>query len=64
MSHDLAVWADDRPLDNDQVGPTCNQLCERCPASGGVVVPAVPRRAAYVEALVARYPDNIDHSVV
>ncbi|MFF8279978.1 hypothetical protein ACF05T_28415 [Streptomyces lateritius] len=64
MSFDLAVWDGDRPLDNRQAGSTYDELYERYLESDDVAVPAAPRITAYVEALVARYPDDVDRSVV
>ncbi|MGW1638444.1 hypothetical protein [Streptomyces lavendulae] len=63
MSYDLAVWDGDRPLDDDRAGSTYDELYERYLESDDVVVPPVPRIVAYVEALVARYPDD-DRGVV
>ncbi|NUV62724.1 hypothetical protein [Streptomyces sp. CAI-85] len=63
MSYDLAVWAGDRPFDNRAAGSTYDELYERYLESDDVVVPPVPRIVAYVEALVARYPDD-DRSIV
>ncbi|MER6687257.1 hypothetical protein [Streptomyces olivaceoviridis] len=57
MSYDLAVWDGDRPLDDGQAGSTYDEFFERYLESDDVVVPPVPRIVAYVEALVARYPD-------
>ncbi|WP_405784158.1 hypothetical protein OG512_37250 [Streptomyces sp. NBC_01378] len=64
MSYDLAVWDGDRPLDDDQAGSTYDELYERYLESDDVVVPPVPRIVAFVEALTARYPDDVDRSVV
>ncbi|MGW0184620.1 hypothetical protein ACWDV7_02515 [Streptomyces sp. NPDC003362] len=64
MSYDLAVWDSDRPLDNHQAGSTYDELYERYLESDDVVVPPTPRIVAYVEALVARYPDDVDRNVV
>ncbi|MFD5065302.1 hypothetical protein [Streptomyces sp. NPDC058394] len=64
MSYDLAVWDGDRPLNDDQAGSTYDELYGRYLESDEVVVPPAPRIAAYVEALVARYPDDIDRIVV
>ncbi|WP_405523944.1 hypothetical protein [Streptomyces canus] len=64
MSYDLAVWDGDRPRDNDQAGSTYDELYERYLESDDVIVPPAPRIVAYVEALVARYPDDVDRSVV
>ncbi|MGY3200296.1 hypothetical protein [Streptomyces sp. TE5632] len=63
MSYDLAVWDGERPLDNHQAGATYDELYERYLESDDVVPPA-PRIVAYVEALVERYPDDVDRSVV
>lgn len=41
-----------------------DELYERYLESDDVVVPPAPRIVAYVEALVARYPDDVDRSVV
>ncbi|GAA2463019.1 hypothetical protein [Streptomyces macrosporus] len=64
MSYDLAVWDGDRPLDDRQAGLTYDELYERYLESDDVVVPPTPHIVAYVEALVARYPDDVDRSVV
>ncbi|WP_328471690.1 hypothetical protein [Streptomyces sp. NBC_00448] len=63
MSYDLAVWDGDRPFDNRAASSTYDDLYERFLESDDVVAPPMPRIVAYVEALVARYPDD-DHSVV
>jgi hypothetical protein len=41
-----------------------DELYERYLESDDVVTPPEPRIVAYVEALVARYPDDADRSVV
>ncbi|GAA2667769.1 hypothetical protein GCM10010400_30710 [Streptomyces aculeolatus] len=64
MSYDLAVWDGERPIDDRQAGSTHDELYERYLESDDVVVPPAPRIVAYVEALVARYPDDVDRSVV
>ncbi|MFJ6184777.1 hypothetical protein [Streptomyces sp. NPDC092295] len=64
MSHDLGVGDGDRPLDDRHAGLTNNQFYERYLELGDVVVPPAPRIEAYAEALVARYPDDVDRSVV
>ncbi|MFD7555202.1 hypothetical protein ACFV9E_11805 [Streptomyces sp. NPDC059835] len=64
MSYDLAVWDGDRPVDNRQACSMYDELYERYLESDDVVVPPAPRILAYVEALVGRYPDGVDHSVV
>ncbi|MEU0603364.1 hypothetical protein ABZ484_34830 [Streptomyces sp. NPDC006393] len=64
MSYDLAVWDGERPLDNHQAGSVYDQLYARYLESDDVVVPPAPRIVAYVEALVGRYPDDADGSVV
>lgn len=63
MSYDLAVWDGDRPIDNHRAGSTYDELYERYLESDDIVVPPEPRIAAYVQALVARYPDD-ERSVV
>ncbi|XIE81551.1 hypothetical protein AB6O49_34170 [Streptomyces sp. SBR177] len=64
MSYDLVVWDGDRPTDDRAAGATFDELFERYLESDDVAVPPEPRIMAYVEALVARYPDDGDHSVV
>ncbi|MER5905151.1 hypothetical protein ABT150_34575 [Streptomyces mirabilis] len=64
MSYDLAVWDGERPLDNHQAGSAYDELYERHLESDDVVVPPAPRIVAYLEALVARYPEEADRSVV
>ena len=54
----------DRPLDDRQAGLTYDELYERYVESDDVVVTPAPRIVAYVEALVARYPDDVDSGVV
>ncbi|MFC9457436.1 hypothetical protein [Streptomyces sp. NPDC056983] len=63
MSYDLAVWDGDRPLDNHRAGSTYDELYERYLESDDVVVPPEPRITAYVQALVAQYPDD-ERSVI
>ncbi|WP_316752275.1 hypothetical protein [Streptomyces herbicida] len=58
MSYDLAVWDGERPLDNHHAGSTYDELYLRYLESDDVAVPPAPRIAAYVEALVERYPDE------
>ncbi|MGY1577280.1 hypothetical protein [Streptomyces sp. MN13] len=58
------MWDSDRPLDNHRVRSTYDKLYERYLESDDVVVPPAPRIVAYVEALVARYPDDVDRNVV
>ncbi|MGW1067137.1 hypothetical protein ACWD4F_21790 [Streptomyces aureus] len=64
MSYDLAVWDGDRPLDNRQADSAYAELYERYLESDDVLVPPAPRIAAYVNALVARYPDENDPDFV
>lgn len=64
MSYDLAVWDGERPRDDIQAGSVYDELYERYLESDEGVVSPAPRIAAYVEALVERYPDEIDGSVV
>ncbi|MFI1442014.1 hypothetical protein [Streptomyces fructofermentans] len=53
-----------RPPTQHQAGSTYDELYERYLESDDVVVPPAPGITAYVEALVARYPDDVDRSVV
>jgi hypothetical protein len=64
VSYDLAVWDGVRPVGNRQARSTYDELYESYLESDGVVVPAAPRIVAYVEALVARYPDAVDSGAV
>jgi hypothetical protein len=64
VSYDLAVWDGERPPDNHQAGFVYDELYERYLESDDVVVPPTPRIVVYVGALVDRYPDDIDGSVV
>jgi hypothetical protein len=64
VSYDLVVWDGDRSLDHHQAGAVYDDLYERYLESDAVVAPPVPRITAYVEALLARYPDDADHGVV
>jgi hypothetical protein len=64
VSFDLAVWDGDRPSDNRAASSMYDDLYERYLESDDVVVPRTPRIVAYVEALVSRYPDDVDRSVV
>ncbi|MFF8873374.1 hypothetical protein [Streptomyces massasporeus] len=63
MSYDLAVWDGDRPLDNRAASSMYDELYERYLESDDVA-PPVPRIVAYVEALVAQYPDDVHRNVV
>lgn len=64
MSYDLAVWDGDRPADDRHAGSRYDELYERFLESDDVVVPPVPRIVAYVDTLVARYPDDVDRNAV
>jgi hypothetical protein len=64
VSYDLAVWDGGRPRDNHQAGLVYDELYERYLESDDVVVPPTPRIVGYVGALVDRYPDDSDGSVV
>ncbi|KAF3465473.1 hypothetical protein [Streptomyces sp. Tu 3180] len=64
MSYDLAVWDGERPLDDDHAGSVYDELYARYLESDEGVVSPAPRIAAYVEALVERYPDDTDRSAV
>jgi hypothetical protein len=56
MSYDLAVWQGDRPDDDDDALAQFEALYERYVGARGKVEPT-PRIAAYVTALLDRYPD-------
>lgn len=64
VSYDLAVWDGERPPDAHRAGSTYDELYERYLESDDVVVPPAPSIAAYVDALVSRYPDDVDGSAV
>lgn len=57
MSYDLAVWDGELPR-GDEAGAVFDELYERYLDSEDVIAELSPRIAAYVEALVARYPDD------
>jgi hypothetical protein len=62
VSYDLVVWAGEPPRDNDEAGAVFDELYERYLDSDDVVVEPSPRIEAYVEALVERYPDDVQGS--
>ncbi|MEU8294588.1 hypothetical protein [Streptomyces sp. NRRL S-1314] len=64
MSYDLAVWDGECPPDDHRAGSIYDELYERYLEPDDVVVPPAPSIAAYVDALVARYPDDVDGSTV
>ncbi|MFE5618325.1 hypothetical protein [Streptomyces sp. NPDC056524] len=64
MSYDLAVWDGNLPFDNRAASSTYDELYERYLESDDAAVPPAPRIVAYVEALVARYPDDVDRGAV
>ncbi|MFJ8623743.1 hypothetical protein ACIRD3_12985 [Kitasatospora sp. NPDC093550] len=61
MSYDLAVWEGERPRDEDAAA-VYEELCERHLESEDVSAEPTPRIEAYVEALLARYPDDVPGS--
>lgn len=61
VSYDLAVWDGNRPADDRQAR---SRYDERYLESDDVLVPPAPRIVAYVDTLVARYPDDVDRNVV
>ncbi|MCX4546669.1 hypothetical protein [Streptomyces sp. NBC_01565] len=63
MSYDLAVWDGERPLDSRQAGSVYDDLYARYLKSGDVAVPPAPRVVAYTEALLERYPDDVDGNI-
>lgn len=60
----MAVRDGDRPLDNHQASSTYDELYERPLEADDAVAPPAPLIVAYVEVLVARYPDDVVRSVV
>lgn len=56
MSYDLAVWEGDRPANDFAAGAEFERLYDRYMGSDAPLAPTA-RVAAYVEALLARYPD-------
>ncbi|MEU1472817.1 hypothetical protein ABZ434_31955 [Streptomyces sp. NPDC005761] len=58
------LWDGDRSLDNHRAGSTYEELYARFLESDDVVVPPAPRITAYVEAVIARYPDDVHRSAV
>ncbi|GHE85291.1 hypothetical protein GCM10014715_46840 [Streptomyces spiralis] len=58
------MWDGDRPFDNRAASSAYDEFYERYLESDDVAVPPAPRIVAYVEALVTRYPDDVDRSVV
>jgi len=57
MSFDLAVWEGARPADNVAAGRTYNEMFDRYDDEEEET-PATERIAAYVEALMRRWPQN------
>lgn len=56
VSYDLAVWEGDRPADDKAAGTEYKRLYDRYIGSRQLQ-PPTPRIAAYVRALLDRYPD-------
>ena len=56
MSYDLAVWEGDRPASDEVAYTTFQALYEKYVQAEEPVQPS-PRLTAYVEALLARWPD-------
>ncbi|MFE6865036.1 hypothetical protein ACFVFS_00600 [Kitasatospora sp. NPDC057692] len=57
MSYDLAVWEGERPVDDDAASQCFNDLYDRYIGADGPDVPPTERIAAFVAALLARWPD-------
>lgn len=57
MSYDLAVWEGQRPADNQAAFAVYRQLMDEVKRLGGSLEPATPAIAAYVRALLDRWPD-------
>jgi hypothetical protein len=61
MSYDLAVWEGELPSDDISASQTYESLMDRMEDGGPVE--ATPRIRAYVDALLARWPDiDVDES--
>ncbi|MDX3096824.1 hypothetical protein PV417_20080, partial [Streptomyces sp. ME19-03-3] len=58
------VWDGELPPDDHEAGSAYNELYERYLESDDVVIPPAPRIVDYVEALLDRYPDDIDGKMV
>jgi hypothetical protein len=61
MSYDLAVWEGDMPSNDEEASAQYGALMDRMEAGGFDDPAPTPRIRAYVEALLARWPD-IDES--
>ncbi|MFE7559321.1 hypothetical protein [Kitasatospora sp. NPDC057500] len=57
MSFDLAVWEGERPADDAAAGRCFDELYERYIGADGQDLPPTGRIAAYVAALLERWPD-------
>ncbi|WP_329138687.1 hypothetical protein OG552_31370 [Streptomyces sp. NBC_01476] len=62
MRYDLMVWDGKRPSDDAEAGVVYDELYERYVDSEEPVVELTPGIAAYVDALVERYPDDVHGS--
>ena len=60
MSYDLAIWEGKPPADDDEATATYDELFDQDGGSEPDLLPPTPRIAAYVEALVRRYPDDVE----
>jgi hypothetical protein len=58
MSYDLAVWAGEHPLNDEQAGAAYDELYERYLDSEGAATAPTPSIVAYVKELLKRYPDG------
>lgn len=59
MSYDLAVWEGDRPASDELAYTAFQALCEKYVEAEEHIPPSA-RLTAYVEALLARWPDITD----
>ncbi|MFE7192308.1 hypothetical protein [Kitasatospora sp. NPDC057541] len=57
MSYDLAVWEGERPADDAAASQCFDDLYDRYVAADGPDIPPTDRIAAYVAALLRRWPD-------
>jgi hypothetical protein len=60
MSYDLAVWDGPRSASHEEGEETFDRLCTEFIDGALEPTPPSPRIAAYVDALIERYPDGLD----
>lgn len=57
MSYDLAVWGGERPAGDSAAAQCFTDLYDKCIDADGADVPPTKQIAAYVAALLERWPD-------